>query len=216
MEIKFERNKTSTLVVMYSLYLYFLGLSLHNTSKALIIFQNEKRSHVSVWNWIQRFGSFQIYNKHRRIPAFIIDETMIQIGNTNCWLWICIEPVHKSVLGIHISKERNMFVAEQFIRSLIEKYGKHVVYTDGGTWYPQACNFLNLKHRLHSPLEKSLIERVMQYFKDRTESFDDYYPCTNTNCDLIHVYNWIKSFVYFYYNKINHTISIKGGEFILN
>ena len=216
MEIKFERNKTSTLVVMYSLYLYFLGLSLRNTSKALIIFQNEKRSHVSVWNWIQRFGSFQIYNKHRRITAFIIDETMIQIGNTNCWLWICIEPVHKSVLGIHISKERNMFVAEQFIRSLIEKYGKHVVYTDGGTWYPQACNFLNLKHRLHSPLEKSLIERVMQYFKDRTESFDDYYPCTNTNCDLIHVYNWIKSFVYFYYNKINHTISIKGGEFILN
>ena len=148
--------------------------------------------------------------------AFIIDETMIQIGNTNCWLWICIEPVHKSVLGIHISRERNMFVAEQFIRSLIEKYGKHTVYTDGGTWYPQTCNFLGLKHYLHTSLEKSLIERVMQYFKDRTESFDDYYPCTNTNCDLIHVYNWIKSFVYFYYNKINHTISIKGGEFILN
>ena len=216
MKIKFERNKTSTFVVMYSLYLYFLGLSLRNTSKALIIFQNEKRSHVSVWNWIQKFGSFQIYNKHRRITAFIIDETMIQIGNTNYWLWICIEPVHKSVLGINISKERNMFVAENFIRSLVEKYGKHTVYTDGGTWYPQACNFLGLKHYLHTSLEKSLIERVMQYFKDRTESFDDYYPCANTNCDLVHVYNWIKSFVYFYYNEINHTISIKGGAFILN
>ena len=216
MEIKFERNKTSTLVVMYSLYLYFLGLSLRNTSKTLIIFPNKKRSHVSIWKWIQRFGSFQIYNKHRRISAFIIDETMIQIGNENCWLWICIEPIHRSVLGIHISRERNMFVAEQFIRSLVEKYGKHVVYTDGGTWYPQACNFLNLKHYLHSSLEKSLIGRVMQYFKDRTESFDDYYPCIHNNCDLIHVYNWIKSFVYFYYNKINHTISIKGGEFILN
>jgi hypothetical protein len=32
------------------------------------------------------------------------------------------------------------------------------------------------KHRLHSPLEKSLIERIMQYYKDRTECFeDDYY-----------------------------------------
>ncbi|MGD1839010.1 MAG: hypothetical protein ACPKPY_13255 [Nitrososphaeraceae archaeon] len=41
----------------------------------------------------------------------------------------------------------------------------------------QACNFLGLKHILHSSLEKSLIERVMQYFKDRTESFDDYYHC---------------------------------------
>ncbi|MGZ5509108.1 MAG: hypothetical protein ACXWFC_01355 [Nitrososphaeraceae archaeon] len=38
-----------------------------------------------------------------------------------------------------------------------------------------------LKNRLHSPLEKSLIERMMQYFKDRTECFDDYYPCINNN-----------------------------------
>ena len=47
---------------MYSLYLYFLGLSLRNTSKALIIFKDEKRSYVSVWNWIQRFGSFKPTN----------------------------------------------------------------------------------------------------------------------------------------------------------
>ena len=82
-----------------------------------------------------------------------------------------MEPVHKSIVGIYISEERNMFVPENFIRSLVSRYGKHSVYTDGGTWYPQACNFLHLKHRLHSPLEKSLIERVMQYFNDRTESF---------------------------------------------
>jgi putative transposase len=54
MKIKFERNKTSTVIVLYSLYLYFLGLSLRNTSKALVIFRDEKRSSVSVWNWIQR------------------------------------------------------------------------------------------------------------------------------------------------------------------
>ena len=64
-----------------------------------------------------------------------------------------------------------MFVAEKFIRSLVEKYGKHTVYTEGGRWYPEACNVLGLKHHLHSPLETNLIERVMQYFKDRTESF---------------------------------------------
>ncbi|HEY9486388.1 MAG TPA: hypothetical protein VIQ04_07085, partial [Nitrososphaeraceae archaeon] len=40
--------------------------------------------------------------------------------------------------GIYISEERNMFVAENFIRSLVEKYGRHIVYTDGCTWYPQA------------------------------------------------------------------------------
>ena len=35
MQIRFERNRTSTIVIMYSLYLYFLiGLSLKNASRA--------------------------------------------------------------------------------------------------------------------------------------------------------------------------------------
>ncbi|MGE5634974.1 MAG: hypothetical protein ACM3VV_07045, partial [Deltaproteobacteria bacterium] len=61
--------------------LYFLGLSLCNTSKALIIFKDKKRSHVSVlWNWIQRFAEYPVY-KRKRVSAFIIDETVIQIDN---------------------------------------------------------------------------------------------------------------------------------------
>ena len=201
MKIKFERNKTSTIIVMYSLYLYYLGLSLRNTSKALTIFRDQKRSYVSIWNWIQRFGSCQIY-KRKRVTAFIIDETIIQIGNQHFWLWFCIEPVHSSVLGIYISEERNMRIAEKFIRSLVSIYGKHTVYTDGGTWYDEACNIIGLKHYLHSPLEKSLIERVNQYLKDRVESFDDYYPCITNECNLFHVYNWIQFFVTMYNDTI--------------
>jgi len=143
---------------MCSLYLYFLGLILRNTAKALEPFKDQSRSYVAIWEWIQRFGSLQIFRR-KRVTTFVIDETIIQIGNQHFWLWIFIEPVHRSVLGIHISEERNMFVAENFIRSLVSKYGRHTVSTDGGTWYPRACNFLHLKHRLHSPFEKSLIER---------------------------------------------------------
>ena len=218
MNIRFEQNRTSTIVVMYSLYLYFLGLSLRNTSKALIIFKDDKRSHVSVWNWIQRFGSLHIY-KRKRVSAFIIDETVIQIGNQHFWLWFCIEPIHSSVLGIHISDERNMLVAEKFIRSLVEKYGRHTVYTDGGTWYDEACNILKLKHYLHSPFQKSLMERVNQYFKDRTESFDDYYPCRQMECNLFHVYNWIQFFVSMYNDTIannNNDFQLKEVNIILN
>jgi transposase-like protein len=92
---------------MYSLYLYFLGLSLRNTSKALDIFDDEKRSHIAIRNWIQRFGSCYIY-KRKRVSAFIIDETIIQIGNNYYWIWICIEPIHKSVLGINISQKKEI------------------------------------------------------------------------------------------------------------
>ena len=91
MKVRFERNRTSAIVVMYSLYLYFLGLSLRKTSKVLVIFRDDKRRYVSVWNWIQRFGSLQIY---KRVSAFIIDESIIKNGNQHYWLWLCIEPVH--------------------------------------------------------------------------------------------------------------------------
>ena len=197
---------------MYSLYLYFLGLSLRNTSKALTISKDQKRGYVSIWNWIQRFGSLQIY-KRKRVSAFIVDETVIHIGSQCFWLWFCIEPVHSSVLGIYISEERNMIVAEKFIRSVVSKYGKHSVYTDGGTWYDEACNVIGLKHYLHSPLEKNLIERVVQYFKDRTECFDDYYPCNSKrrDCNNGHVYNWIELFVSMY----NNTIVTKNNPLLI-
>ncbi len=43
-----------------------------------------------------------------------------------------------------------MLVAEKFIRSLVSKYGRHAVYTDGGPCYDEECNILKLKHNLHS------------------------------------------------------------------
>jgi len=49
-------------------------------------------------------------------------------------------------------------------------------------------------------LEKCQIERTMQYLKDRTECFDDYFPCRIKNCKLGHVKNWLKMFAD-YHNK---------------
>ena len=81
------------------------------------------------------------------------------------WLWVAIELESKEILGISISKERNMLLAERFISSLVGIHGQHPVSTDGGTWYPQACRFLRLPHHIHSSYEKSIIERTMQYIK---------------------------------------------------
>jgi putative transposase len=42
----------------------------------------------------------------------------------------------------------------------------------------EASISLGLKHRLHFSYGKSVIERTIEYLKDRTEGFDDYYfPC---------------------------------------
>ena len=177
--------------------LYFLGLSLTGTSKALEPFVD--RSYVAIWYWIQEFNPSDVFpnKKKSRIVAFIIDETLVQIGSTDVWLWVAIEPIHNRIIGVSISRHRNMLVAESFLRSLIKLYGKHIVYSDGGSWYPETCNSLRLKHILHSPFEKSVIERAIQHIKDRTEAFDDYYPCRKKAVDcsnLAHVYRWFFTF----------------------
>jgi putative transposase len=192
------RNKTPPEYIYHGLYLYFSGLSLRRTSQQLSSLI--KRNHVTIWNWIQKYHPQRISSKSKRISEFIIDETLIKVGSEYVWLWVAIEPENKEILALSISKERNMFVAERFISKLVKTYGSHPVSTDGGTWYPQACRFLKLQHHIHSSFEKSLVERTMQYIKDRTESFDDYFPCRLENCKLKHVKNWLNLFID-YHNK---------------
>ena len=97
-----------------------------------------------------------------------------------------------------------MFVAEHFLSIVVHNYGIHPVSTDGGgTWYPMACRFLKLRHHIHSPFEKSIIiERTMQYVKDGTESFDDYFPCRLKNCKLKHLQNRLNLFVDYHNNEL--------------
>ncbi len=192
------RKRTSIEDIVYSLHLYFLGLSLRNTSKAISRFV--KRSHTAIRDWIQKYKPERLSYNKTKTSEFIIDETQLKVGSEIIWLWIAIESETKNILATSLSKERNMFVAEHFLSDIVDKYGQYPVSTDGGTWYPQACKFLKLNHHIHSSYEKSIIERSMQYIKDRTECFDDYFPCRKKKCKLEHVRQWLIIFVD-HYNK---------------
>ncbi len=56
-------NRTPSKYIGYGLYLYFLGLSYRNTSKALARFV--KRSHVSIWNWIQKYHPKKYHQREK-------------------------------------------------------------------------------------------------------------------------------------------------------
>jgi putative transposase len=198
------RNRVCSSYIGRALYLYFLGLSTRNVARAMFCFRKVKRSHVAIWKWIQKYHPKKISSKRKKIEEYIVDETLIKVGSELVWLWVAIEPKNRQILALSISKERNMFVAERFISDVIKNHGKHPVSTDGGTWYPQACRFLRLKHHIHSSFEKSIIERTMQYIKDRTESFDDYFPCKIKNCKLNHVRNWLNLFVNYHNEEKIH------------
>jgi putative transposase len=90
-----------------------------------------------------------------------------------------MESINKQILHIDISFERTIRIAERFNESLIDVFGMHPVSIDGSTWYPhQACQFLKLMHHIHSSFENSIIiERTMQYIKDRAETFEGYFSC---------------------------------------
>ena len=117
----FEGNRTPTKHIYYALHLYFSGLSLRKVSQHLSPFI--KRNHVSIWNWIQQHYNKpqKLFHRKRRIYEFIVDETLIKVGNKLVWVWIAIELKDKTILGIRISYERSMLIAEQFIQSLVRK-----------------------------------------------------------------------------------------------
>ena len=78
----------------------------------------------------------KLFHRKRRIYEFIVDETLIKVGNELVWVWIiAIELKDKTILGIRIAYDERsiLIIAEQFIQSLVRKYGKHPVSTDGGT-----------------------------------------------------------------------------------
>ena len=176
-----------------------------------------KEIHVSVWNWIERFGSCNIYK--RKNNSLHNSWNSHSVWQSEFWLRICIESRHKSVLEIYISKERNILVAEKFIRSLVGNYGKHTVYSDGGTWYLEACNVLKLKHYLHSPFQK-VDGKSQPVLRGQNQEFWWLLSMYANECNLFHAYNWIQFFVSMYNDTTFENYFIneldKEAEYILN
>ena len=92
--------------------MYFLGLSTRNVAKALSFLHIVKRSHVSIWNWIQKYQPKSISSQRNKIDELIVDEAVIKVGSELIWLWVAIDSKNKQILAQNISQERNMFVAQ--------------------------------------------------------------------------------------------------------
>jgi putative transposase len=174
--------------------LYSSDLSLRKTSERLLPLSKEIIFYLELDSGIQAKENI-VQKRRKKIEGFIVDETLLKVNNQFVWVWIAIDSIDKIILGIRISFERTILIAERFIKNLVKRYGKHPVSTDGGTWYPQQYKFLKLEHHLYSLYEKNIMERTMQYLKDRTEGLDDYFPCRKYNCNLQHVMQWLILFI---------------------
>ena len=96
---------------------------------------------------------------------------------------------------MHLSRERTIFVCYQFFKELRKRFGRKIIFTDGARWYNDACKWLRLKHQVYGNELKNKIETFIQKIKDRTECFDDHFPCIKDGCNMQHVWNWLRMFL---------------------
>jgi hypothetical protein len=160
--------------------------------------------------------------ENENIANHYIDETEIRVGIEReevFWLWmdgwIAIEPKSKTILDMYacvfLYKVVYLLLLNSFFKTCLKSMEKIqfllmvvvVVVVRG----PQACRFLKLHHHhIHSYYYEKKYqyrERTIQYMiKDRTEMFDDYFPCQKDNCTLEHVRNWFNLFVDVYNSMI--------------
>jgi len=120
-------------------------------------------------------------------------------------LWLAFEPYGRFFLGFYVSRIRSILTAELFLQGLIDRYGRRSVYSDGASWYPDACRSLGLKHHVYDMLGGNLMEHFVQYAKDRTEAFDDYFPCRGMRCHLEHVRGGLR------YYQLSFNLSKRRG-----
>jgi putative transposase len=83
--IQKTRTRTNLKDIVYALHLYFDGLSLRNTAKALSRFV--KKSHTAIRvDWIQKYKPKRLFFRKTRFAEFIVDETQIKVGSEYIWL----------------------------------------------------------------------------------------------------------------------------------
>jgi putative transposase len=58
----------------------------------------------------------------------------------------------------------------------VHKYSRVPIYTDGAGWHADACRWAGVEHVVYDRPLRNLMERMIQYVKDRTEAFDDPFP----------------------------------------
>ena len=102
--------------------------------------------------------------------SILVDETMIRIGRREAWVWIAFDPLHRQFLGFRMSYRRNILDAYCFIRHLKSRYGNKPVWTDEGSWYPEACRWARMEYHVYPIGWKNFMERLNQTFKDRSEA----------------------------------------------
>ena len=77
------------------------------------MYQKKSCFYLELDSGIQGQRKESIAKEEKEDRILIVDETLIKISNQFVWIWIAvIDSTDKIILGVHISIERTMLIAE--------------------------------------------------------------------------------------------------------
>jgi len=186
-----QRARTPIKLVIYAIYLYLSGLSLRQTARALASI-GFARSHEAVRKWVHRLAGIAAEAiSLEKADTVIVDETVVNVGGRQVWLWVAIEPERRAILALYLSETRNALIAYSLFVELKRRGVKHVI-TDGAKWYSLAARWAKLGHEIVHGGVRSYVERFICTVKDRLRGFDVYFPSPHKLLDsaLRLLYAW--------------------------
>jgi putative transposase len=184
--VRFLRVRISLFLIVYGAFLYFCSHSSRAAQGALS--HTIRRSHTSILSWFRSLSFlFMDRSLKGKVRLLLIDDTRVEVGGRELVLYVAFEPRLRRIVYMRFFEAANIFTALTFIKRIKAIYRSRMkVLTDGAQYYRAACKFLNLDHDVYDSKARNLMERIVQYVKDRTEDFDDYIPCRREKCDKRH------------------------------
>jgi transposase-like protein len=178
--------RPSLILIVYGAFIYFCSHSSRVASRALSSMM--RRSHTSILSWLRSLSSsFIDRSLGGKVKLPLIDDTRVEVGGREMVLYVAFEPRLCRIAYMRFFEAANILTALTFIERIKALYRSRMkVLTDGVQYYRTACKFLSLDHDVYDSWLRNLMERIIQYVKDRTKDFDDYIPCRRERRDKRH------------------------------
>jgi transposase-like protein len=145
--VDFENMKYNPKIIALTLDLYFRGLSLRKISQHLKEFYNLKITHMSIYNWIEKYVGIMNQYVNTIQPdigeVWHTDEMMVSIGGSWEYLWNVMDEKTRFQLASVVSTERRVRDARMVFQKAKQNAGGRkpkFMVTDGLPAYRHAVN----------------------------------------------------------------------------
>ena len=139
--IRFVRERTPYILVVYGAYIYFRSFSSRAASDILSFIIC--RSHTSILSWFRSLSFLFAGRDVVDVRVLLVDDTRIRIGSSEKVLYVAFEPYLRRIVYMMVSDVANILTSMMFIKRIKAIYGSKItMLSDGAPYYKASCRIL--------------------------------------------------------------------------